>query len=96
MKVDFLQIMLGRFVQEGHRTPPKPVSGLSSEGGDLLYSVPMVTAATLAVLQGTGRRAPALRAKPAGACNQAFWYGLVQSCPVETRHRWRPVIRVHQ
>lgn len=86
-----------RICSGGHRTPHKPVSmGFHWKGGDLLHCTPKVTAAIPAVIQGTGRRAPALRAKPAEAYNQAFWYGLVQSCPVESRHRWTPVIHVHQ
>lgn len=60
------------------------------------YYMPIVTAAIPVVVQRTGAGAPALRAKATEACNQAFWYGLVQSHPVKTKHRWRPVIHVHQ
>lgn len=60
------------------------------------YYMPIVTAATPVVIRATGTGAPALRAKPAEACNQAFWYRLVQSHPVESKHRWRPVIHVHR
>lgn len=58
--------------------------------------MPIATAAIPVVVQRTGAGAPALRAKATEACNQAFWYGLVQSHPVKTKHRWRPVIHVHQ
>ena len=82
-------------------TSETSASGISSEVLEISaqicwYYMPIVTAAISVVIWGTGTGAPALRAKPAEACNQAFWYGLVQSHPVESKHRWRPVIHVHR
>lgn len=99
--MDFLQVLLCRFLlgRTGHVSNQCLwyfFRNASWSVESCWYYTPIVTAAIPVVMQGTGAGAPALRAKATGACNQAFWYGLVQSHPMETKHRWRPVIHVHQ
>lgn len=101
MQVDFLPNSPVQIRAGGHRTPQKPVPlyfiiSASWSAEICWYYMPIVTAAIPVVIRATGTGAPALRAKPAEACNQAFWYRLVQSHPVESKHRWRPVIHVHR
>lgn len=101
MRIDFLQVPLCRFVQGDTRHCRSQrlwyfIRSISWSAEICWYCMRIVTAAILVITQGTGTGAPALRANPAEACNQAFWYGLVQSDPVECKHRWRPVIHIHQ